>query len=109
MHESDKTTAIIEKFQSHGHNEVDTARIYGGGSSEEILAEIDWKKRGIIMDTKLYPNAGGAMASADSYTHKPEDVRRGLLNSLKALQTDMIDIFLPLQARPEDAIRGHAA
>ncbi|KAL2827341.1 Aldo/keto reductase [Aspergillus cavernicola] len=45
------------------------------------------------MDTKLYPNAGGALASAESYTHKPEDIRRGLTNSLKALQTEKIDMF----------------
>ncbi len=93
VHEPEIAAAILDTFQHHGHNEVDTARVYGAGSSEETLAEIGWKKRGIIMDTKLYPNAGGAMAFADSYTHKPEDVRRGLLNSLKALQADKIDMF----------------
>lgn len=45
------------------------------------------------MDTKLYPNAGGALDSQDSYTHKPADVRRGLMNSLKALKTEKIDMF----------------
>jgi aflatoxin B1 aldehyde reductase len=45
------------------------------------------------VDTKLYPNAGGFAAFEDGYTHKPEDIRRGLTNSLKALQTEKVDIF----------------
>ena len=44
---------ILDIFQSHGHAEVDTARVYGGGTSEEYLGKLDWKKRGLIMETKL--------------------------------------------------------
>jgi aflatoxin B1 aldehyde reductase len=83
----------VDLFQRHGHNEIDTARIYGGGSSEEMIADLTWKERGLIVDTKLYPNAGGPAAFADGYTHKPEDLRRGLTNSLKALQSEDVDIF----------------
>lgn len=83
----------MDLFQRHGHNEIDTARIYGGGSSEEMIADLTWKERGLIVDTKLYPNAGGPAAFADGYTHKPEDLRRGLTNSLKALQSEDVDIF----------------
>jgi aflatoxin B1 aldehyde reductase len=83
----------VDLFQRHGHNEIDTARIYGGGSSEEMIADLAWKERGLIVDTKLYPNAGGPAAFADGYTHKPEDIRRGLTNSLKALQSENVDIF----------------
>ncbi len=36
---------------------MDSARTYTGGTSEEYLGNIDWKKRGLVMDTKLYPNA----------------------------------------------------
>ena len=36
--------------------QVDSARTYTGGTSEEYLGKIDWKKRGLVMDTKLYPN-----------------------------------------------------
>lgn len=48
-------SAILDVFQAHGHNEVDTARFYAEGTSEEFLGELDWKKRGIVMDTKYYP------------------------------------------------------
>lgn len=49
------------------------------------------------------------MASANSYTHKPGDIRRGLLDSLKALKTDKIDMFYlhgPDRKHPfEDTLR----
>jgi aflatoxin B1 aldehyde reductase len=85
--------SILDTFQRHGHNEIDTARIYGGGSSEEMLASLSWKERGLIMATKLYPRAGGSAAFGEAYTHSPEDVRRGLTNSLKALGNEKVDIF----------------
>ena len=64
---------ILDVFQAHGHYEVrhnsgllspplrlgcqlDTARTYAAGTSEEILGEVGWQKRGLMMDTKLYPN-----------------------------------------------------
>ena len=31
------TAAILDTFQKHGHKEIDTARVYGEGSSEEYL------------------------------------------------------------------------
>lgn len=35
---------------------MDSARTYCGGTSEEYLGKIDWKKRGLELETKLYPN-----------------------------------------------------
>ncbi|RAK95815.1 aldo/keto reductase family protein [Aspergillus ibericus CBS 121593] len=58
-----------------------------------MLADLDWQKRGLIMDTKLYPNGIRPLPSVVSYTHTPEDVRRGLLDSLSALRTTKIDMF----------------
>lgn len=46
---------ILDIFQSHGYDEVDTARFYGGGTSEEYLGKLNWQERGIVMDTKYYP------------------------------------------------------
>lgn len=93
MHTADEAAKIVDVFQKHGHSEIDTARVYGNGSTEEILADLDWQKRGLVMDTKLYPNSGTPMAKNDQYTHRPEDVRRGLMNSLKALKCDKVDMF----------------
>ncbi|RAL11225.1 aldo/keto reductase family protein [Aspergillus homomorphus CBS 101889] len=84
---------ILDVFQRHGHREIDTARLYGHGSSEEMLAALDWQTRDLIMATKLYPNISSHVANVNSYTHKPEDVRRGLVDSLRALNTTKIDLF----------------
>jgi aflatoxin B1 aldehyde reductase len=109
LHELSQAAEIIGVFHKHGHNEIDTARIYGAGSSENMLAAIDYQKRGIVMDTELYPNADSAMATSDSHTHKPEDVRPGLINSLKALKNDKINMFYlhgPERKTPwEDTLR----
>jgi aflatoxin B1 aldehyde reductase len=67
--------------------------VYGDGTSEELLAEVDWQKRGIVLDTKLYPNKGKANPGALEYSHSAEDVRKGLTDSLNALKTDKIDMF----------------
>jgi aflatoxin B1 aldehyde reductase len=45
------------------------------------------------MDTKLYPNANSSMQSHGVYTHKPEDIRRGLIDSLEALNCTKVDLF----------------
>lgn len=57
MHNLRDVAAILDVFQAHGHYELDTARTYAQGTSEQMLGELDWKKRGLVMDTKLYPMA----------------------------------------------------
>jgi len=79
---------ILDLFQSHGHYEIDTARSYGGGTSEEFLGKLDCKKRGIVLATKLYPTASG-----ERITHAPADLRKHLLLSLKALQVEKLDLW----------------
>ncbi|KAI0632720.1 Aldo/keto reductase [Trametes polyzona] len=89
--------AILDVFQAHGHYEVDTARVYSGGTSEEYLAKVDWKKRGLVVDTKLYPTAYAAKFSGhpgfELITHSAEDVRKHLELSLKALNTGSVDMW----------------
>jgi aflatoxin B1 aldehyde reductase len=82
-------------FQKHGHSEIDTARNYGAGSTEEYLAQANWQERGLVMETKLYPTKGRNMAwiTPEIWSHEPKDVRAGLMASLKALKADKIDMF----------------
>lgn len=47
--------AMLDIFQAHGHNELDTALSYCAGTSEKFLGRMDLKKRGLIVDSKLYP------------------------------------------------------
>ncbi|EAW14959.1 aldo/keto reductase family protein [Aspergillus clavatus NRRL 1] len=93
VHDLPTAADILDTFQRHNHHEIDTARLYGNGSSEEMLASLNWQARGLTTATKIYPNAGGIAASEDSYTHQPADLRRGLTNSLRALNTASVDLF----------------
>ncbi|TCD64943.1 hypothetical protein EIP91_003401 [Steccherinum ochraceum] len=92
-------SAILDVFQKHGHTEVDSARSYGGGTSETVLGELEWQKRGLKMETKLYANAGGALptlhaaASPLTVSHSPEDLRKHLDISLRELRTDCLDMW----------------
>ncbi|KAI0129070.1 NADP-dependent oxidoreductase domain-containing protein [Xylariales sp. AK1849] len=89
VHNLEDCSAILDVFQSFGHSEIDTARTYGGGSSEQYLGELKWQDRGLVMDTKLSPRG----TTAIKYTHKPADLRRGLEESLAALKIDKIDMW----------------
>ncbi|KAG1767323.1 NADP-dependent oxidoreductase domain-containing protein [Suillus placidus] len=74
---------IIDVFTSHGHRLVDTARIYGGGTSEEIISQLDLK--GCAVDTKVYPSAPGDFT--------PDGIRASFEISMKALGNTKIRIF----------------
>ncbi len=88
---------MLDLFRKYGHDEIDSARGYGGGSSEEYLGLLHWQDRGIVMDTKLSPRAMSSTGTA--YTHKPEDLRRGLMDSLKALKAEKVRLLLVTSGR----------
>ncbi|PIL26195.1 transporter [Ganoderma sinense ZZ0214-1] len=96
-------SAILDVFQKHGHSEVDTAIVYAHGTSEQYLGKLSWQKRGLIMDTKLYPYPG-------IISHSPEDVRKFIEISLKSLQTDSVHMWYlhgPDRKTPyEDTLRA---
>ncbi|KAJ7087330.1 Aldo/keto reductase [Mycena belliarum] len=87
VHDLKDVEAILDVFLKHGHRELDTARVYCDGTSEEYLGKIDWQKKGILMETKLYPSVAAAR------THSPEDLRKFLMLSLKALNTDKLEMW----------------
>jgi len=87
IHTVSDVAAVINVLQQHGHNEIDTARVYG--TSEALLGQLKWQERGLVMDTKLNPRRMGPY----QYSHKKEDLKRGLLDSLQALNTEKVDLF----------------
>lgn len=98
VHDLSTAKAILDIFQSHGHNEVDTARAYGEGTSEEMLGELDYQKRKIVLDTKYYPTANFAGPNAvpgwSTDGHLDEKgLRENLEKSLKALRTEQVDLW----------------
>nr|GAT45964.1 predicted protein [Mycena chlorophos] len=101
--------AILDVFLSHGHRELDTARVYGDGTSEKVLAAIGYQKKGIVMQTKLYPTHIPQFASVAG-PNTPEGVRKYLAMSLAALNADSIDtlyLHAPDRKVPfEDTLRA---
>lgn len=39
-HSVEEIKAILDVFQKHGHNKVDTARVYTNGTSERLLGDV---------------------------------------------------------------------
>jgi len=94
VHDLNKMQAILDAFRKHGHNEIDTARVYCNGTSEEYLGKIDWKGQGLLLETKLYPTtAMGASMITMKISHSPEDLRKFLDISLHALNTTQLEMW----------------
>jgi aflatoxin B1 aldehyde reductase len=95
VHSLEEAGKILDTFTSYGHSEIDTARTYGGGSSEEYLGKLDWQKRGIVMDTKFSPNRAEKVDEAAGFVmkHTPEGLREAMKRSLTALKTDKVDMW----------------
>jgi len=93
VHSLEESAAILDVFQKHGHNEIDTAIVYGGGSSEEYLGQLHWQDRGIVLDTKFSPRADIGLGPGVVTTHRPEHLRAALKRSLESLKTDKIDMW----------------
>lgn len=77
--------ACLDEFQKHGYAEVDTARSYCSGMQESFTAQVGYKKRGLTIATKCYPNYKGA--------HSRKELLNTMAESLKQLQTESVDIF----------------
>ncbi|KAF9301484.1 hypothetical protein BGZ74_006642 [Mortierella antarctica] len=75
---------FLATFRSYGHTEIDTARIYGNGETEEALGETH-ALDGLKIATKVWPSAPCA--------HGQEKLAPTFRASLNALQVDKIDIF----------------
>ncbi|KAN0093303.1 NADP-dependent oxidoreductase domain containing protein [Tylopilus felleus] len=74
---------IIDVFFDHGHSELDTARMYVEGMTEQVLSQLNL--RGVTIDTKVYPvNPGG---------HSPENLRNTFMMSLQYVKRDKVRIL----------------
>ncbi|KAJ3552503.1 hypothetical protein NM688_g4119 [Phlebia brevispora] len=65
----------VDTMVQHGHPSIDTARVYGDGTAEEILSKLDL--HGARVDTKLCPLAPG--------DHAPEKLKETFNLCLAAL------------------------
>lgn len=90
VHDVEVAANILNVFHGHGHSEVDTARIYGGGSSESLLAQLNWQSRGIALATKLPPVGIYLPPFLDTRNKTLRDL---MLESMSALKTDKVDLL----------------
>lgn len=90
VHDVKEIEAILDIFQAHGHDEIDAARTYCGGTCEVYLGKVGLKERGLKIDTKLAPRL---TATGNKITHSSEDLRNYLSISLRALNTDQLEIW----------------
>ncbi|KAH9901315.1 Aldo/keto reductase [Cubamyces lactineus] len=90
---------ILDTFFSHGHKELDTARMYAEGTTEPLLAKLDLK--GATIDTKVYPVNPG--------DHKPAALRATFQTSLQLLAPNKVRVLYlhaPDRSVPfEDTVR----
>lgn len=98
VHDLDECRAILDIFASHGHTELDTARMYGLGTSEDYLRQLGYTtpsdSHHFQIATKSFPSARKPdFPAKDRYTFEPSDIHRAIDDSLKALGTDSFDLF----------------
>ncbi|RDW95193.1 hypothetical protein BP5796_00956 [Coleophoma crateriformis] len=100
---------ILDVFQSFGHREIDTAIVYGKGSSEQYLGQLHWQERGLVLATKFSPRTDLGLGPDVKTTHSPAHLRLALKKSLESLQTNQVDMWYlhaPDRSTPyEDTLR----
>ncbi|KAI1292960.1 hypothetical protein EDD11_008563 [Mortierella claussenii] len=74
---------FLDSFHAHGHNEVDTARLYCRGDTETALGQLPLEP--FKLATKVWPTVPKA--------HGSEHLKKTLRESLAALKVKKVDIF----------------
>jgi aryl-alcohol dehydrogenase-like predicted oxidoreductase len=103
----DDSIRIIHKALDAGINFVDTAEIYSGGESEEIVGKaLKGRRDSIVLATKMGPRALAATPDrAGDDPNRRGNSRRWIMtaveNSLRRLQTDWIDLYQIHRPDPE--------
>ena len=88
---------MVRTFLDAGGVEIDTARIYADGRTEEILGGIlkSLERGAVRIATKAHPSRGGL---------GPDPVTTQLEESLRTLGTDYVDLFYLHQPDPDTPI-----
>ena len=87
----DEARRIIDAFLDGGNNFIDTANVYTGGQSEEVVGRaIKAKRDSVVLATKARgPQGPGPNDSGLSRVH----LTRALEASLRRLDTDYVDLY----------------
>ena len=92
---------IIEAFLDAGHNFIDTANVYTGGESEEVVGRAVRSRRDeVVLATKVGIGPAGPNTMGLSRRH----IIRALEDSLRRLGTDHVDLYQCHRADPATPI-----
>ena len=95
------SSAALERALELGINFFDTADLYGGGHSEELLGRtFEGRRERVILATKA-----GMVDASGQVGLSPDSLRRSLAASLKRLRTDYVDLF-QVHSPPLSELRG---
>jgi aryl-alcohol dehydrogenase-like predicted oxidoreductase len=93
---------VLDAFVDHGFNAIDTANVYGKGTSETIIGK--WMKaRGNRQDVVIFTKLGSEMAPGQRGL-KHDYVMRAIEESLGRLGTDYIDLYQCHRPDPDTPI-----
>jgi len=96
----DRSVAVIDAALDAGINFFDTADIYGGTESEEIIGRaLQGRRDKVILATKF-----GMKVDDERQGAKPDYVLRACEDSLRRLRTDHIDLYQLHQPDPSTPI-----
>jgi aryl-alcohol dehydrogenase-like predicted oxidoreductase len=82
----EQTVRAMEVALDAGVTWIDTAEVYGGGRSEELVAKAVAGRDDALVFTKVAPSPGGT-------GFRPEEVRRAAEQSIERLGRDHIDLL----------------
>lgn len=74
---------VIDVFLQYGHKELDTARVYADGTTEQMLSQLDLKDA--VIDTKVHPGSGGG--------HAAKELRSSVMTSLESLGREKVRVL----------------
>ncbi|KDR73431.1 hypothetical protein GALMADRAFT_212339 [Galerina marginata CBS 339.88] len=99
VHDVKDAEAILDAFKAHGHTEIDSARTYAGGTSEEYLGKIDLLSKGFKIETKLAPRKN----VAEPISHDAE-VLIFLLSPHPGIEKELAQVFKGSERRVRDSL-----
>ena len=92
-HGEAKSTEIIERAIDLGINFIDTANMYRGGASEEIIGDViaDYDRDKLVLASKVFFEMNGDNPNAQGLSRKA--IEQELAHSRERLGVDTIDLY----------------
>ena len=108
----DVPEGVFNAYEDAGGNFVDTANVYSGGKSEEMLGGYIAGRHlrdQVVLATKLGPEESDGEKCTGKLNGRPEYARKSIERSLRNLGTDYVDLYYlhHLDPKPHRRQRGH--